>query len=100
MTCEPFQSLFAPECRWSAWAAPKTANGKPNLDRILIGADLVDFVNNDLMAYLRSFAQTGPTEIPYNPRSDKSLPKYATSLATGLSLQVDPLVTIEADFHY
>lgn len=58
MTGEAFQPLFEPQYRWSEWAAPKTPEGKPDLDRTRIGADLVDFVNNDLMAYLRSFAQT------------------------------------------
>ena len=58
MTGDTFQPLFEPQYRWSAWAAPKTPEGKPDLDRTRIGADLVDFVNNDLMAYLRSFAQT------------------------------------------
>ncbi len=58
LTGVPFQSLFESEYRWSEWAAPKTADGKPDLDRTRIGSDLVDFVNNDLMAYLRSFAQT------------------------------------------
>ena len=47
---EPFQPLFEQQYRWSAWAAPKRADGKPDLDHMRIGQDLVDFVNNDLMA--------------------------------------------------
>ncbi len=62
---EPFQPLFEPQYRWSAWAAPKQADGKPDLDKMRIGQDLVDFVNNDLMAYLRAFKQlaTDPNSI-------------------------------------
>jgi type I restriction enzyme M protein len=47
----PFAPLFEAKYRWSAWATPKTADGKPDLDKMLIGQDLVDFVNNDLMPY-------------------------------------------------
>ena len=54
----PFVPLFEPQYRWTAWAAPKLADGKPDLDNMRIGQDLVDFVNNDLMAYLRRFKQT------------------------------------------
>jgi type I restriction enzyme M protein len=53
-----FAPLFDTKYRWSAWAKPKTEDGKPDLDKMLIGQDLVDFVNNDLMAYLRGFKQT------------------------------------------
>jgi type I restriction enzyme M protein len=59
-----FQPLFEPKYRWGAWAAPKLADGKPDLDNMRIGQDLVDFVNNDLMPYLRSFKQTAPD--PYS----------------------------------
>ncbi len=58
MIGKAFQPLFEPQYRWSEWAAPKTTDGKPDLDRTRIGSDLVDFVNNELMAYLRGFAQT------------------------------------------
>ena len=58
MTGKPYQPLFDAEYRWSEWATPKTSDGKPDLDKMLIGSDLVDFVNNSLMSYLRGFAET------------------------------------------
>jgi len=58
MTGETFHPLFEEQYRWSEWAAPKTPEGKPDLDKMRIGSDLVDFVNNNLMSYLRSFAET------------------------------------------
>lgn len=57
---EPHTYLFHERFRWSNWAAPKTRDGKPDLDRTLIGADLIEFVNNALMPYLRGFKQTAP----------------------------------------
>ena len=58
MTGESFKQLFEEQYRWSDWATPKTADGKPDLDKTRIGTDLVDFVNNSLMPYLRGFAET------------------------------------------
>jgi type I restriction enzyme M protein len=31
--------------RWSSWAAPKTAAGEIDHDKVLVGDDLIDFVN-------------------------------------------------------
>ena len=41
--------------RWSAWAAPKKADGTPDHDRALVGDDLIRYVNDDLFPYLRGF---------------------------------------------
>ena len=58
MTGEVFKPLFEEQYRWSEWATPKTTQGKPDLDKTRVGSDLVDFVNNSLMPYLRGFAET------------------------------------------
>jgi type I restriction enzyme M protein len=53
--------------RWSTWAAPRGANGKIDLNRAATGADLIDFVNQKLIPYLRSFKEkaTSPDTIEY-----------------------------------
>jgi len=43
--------------RWSAWAAPKTADGRFDHDNALTGDDLIMFVNNKLFPYLKGFKQ-------------------------------------------
>ncbi len=43
--------------RWSAWAAPKTADGRFDHDNALTGDDLIIFVNNKLFPYLKGFKQ-------------------------------------------
>ena len=58
MTGKTYQPVFEAQYRWSEWAVPKTADGRPDLDRTRIGSNLVDFVNNSLMGYLRGFAET------------------------------------------
>jgi type I restriction enzyme M protein len=53
--------------RWPSWAAPKTADGKPDHKTALTGDDLRDFVNTQLFPYLHGFKQraTGPQTIEY-----------------------------------
>ena len=53
--------------RWQSWAAPKTADGKPNHNTALVGPDLIEFVNSKLFPYLHGFKQraTGPDTIEY-----------------------------------
>nr|WP_255538202.1 N-6 DNA methylase [Halomicronema sp. CCY15110] len=53
--------------RWSSWAAPKTADGEIDHDKVLIGDDLIDFVNTALFPYLQGFKQraSSPNTIEY-----------------------------------
>jgi len=55
------------EHRWSAWAAPKKADGKLDHDNALIGDDLIDYVNRQLFPYLQGFKlrATSPDTIEY-----------------------------------
>ena len=51
---ESYQAIIQPDFAWEAWAAPKLKNG--NIDHnALTGDDLLDFVNNKLFPYLKSF---------------------------------------------
>ena len=47
--------------RWSAWAAPKKADGSIDHDSALIGDDLIDFVNRKLFPYLHGFKERAPS---------------------------------------
>ena len=46
--------------RWRAWAAPKNDKGKFDHNAASTGKDLIDFVNNDLFPYLRTFRNNAP----------------------------------------
>ena len=52
---------------WGAWAVPRDEDGNPIHDDVLSGDDLVDYVNNKLFPYLKSFKQRadGPNTIEY-----------------------------------
>lgn len=53
----PHSFLLDPPYRWHSWAAPLTADGKPDHDRARAGDDLREFVNGELFPYLRGFKQ-------------------------------------------
>jgi type I restriction enzyme M protein len=53
--------------RWSAWAAPKRADGSFDHDTTMTGDDLVSFVNTELFPYLNGFKEraSSPDTIEY-----------------------------------
>ena len=53
--------------RWSTWAAPRGTNGKIDHNKAATGPDLIDYVNQKLIPYLRSFKEkaTSPDTIEY-----------------------------------
>ena len=52
---ESYQRILNKKYAWTAWAAPKTADGKLDYHSALTGDDLLHFVNNELFPYLKSF---------------------------------------------
>ena len=57
LTGKKYTSIIDPEYQWSAWAAPKKADGSFDHDTALIGDDLIDFLNTRLFPYLKGFKQ-------------------------------------------
>lgn len=64
---KPYHFILSTPFRWAAWAAPKTADGKPDHNAAMTGDDLRDFVNFQLFPYLAGFKQraSGPNTIEY-----------------------------------
>jgi len=64
---KPYTPILPPRYRWSSWAAPKDAAGKIDHNQAKTGDDLIEFVDNDLFAYLEGFHQraSGPDTIEY-----------------------------------
>lgn len=50
-----YKSILEEKFSWRIWAAPKTSEGKLDVKNALSGDDLLNFVNNELFAYLKSF---------------------------------------------
>ena len=62
-----YEFIIDTKHRWSAWAAPKKADGLFDHDKALTGDDLIEFVDRDLFPYLHGFKQRaeGPDTIEY-----------------------------------
>jgi type I restriction enzyme M protein len=62
-----YRFIIDPKFRWSAWAAPRKADGSFDHDNALVGDDLRDFVRDKLFPYLQGFKQRapGPDSIEY-----------------------------------
>jgi type I restriction enzyme M protein len=43
---KPYEFILDPVHWWSAWAAPKLADGSVDRDNALIGDDLIGYINN------------------------------------------------------
>jgi len=50
-----YDFMIRPEFRWSGWAEPKTTDGKLDRNKALTGEDLIEFVNSELIPYLKKF---------------------------------------------
>ena len=57
MNGQEYTQLLEEEYRWSTWASPKDLTGSYDPVNALTGTDLNDFVNNELVPYLRGFKQ-------------------------------------------
>lgn len=62
-----YQPILDKKHRWNNWAAPKNAEGKFDHNNAITGDDLINYVNNDLFPYLKSFKQRAenPNTIQY-----------------------------------
>lgn len=56
-----YQPVLDEQHRWTSWACPKTDDGKLDLSRAKTGDDLIDYVNDKLFPYLKSFANAAAT---------------------------------------
>ncbi len=61
LTGKKYKYILDVPFRWSAWAAPKKADGKLDTNRVLVGDDLIEFVNLKLFPYLKNFKKTAPS---------------------------------------
>jgi type I restriction enzyme M protein len=85
--------------RWSAWAAPKTANVEFDHDTALTGTDLIAFVNNELFPYLRGFRERAGGADTLEYRIGEIFSEIRNKFASGYSLR-DALELIDGlSFH-
>jgi type I restriction enzyme M protein len=73
--------------RWQSWAAPKKADGTPDLNAARTGADLIEFVNGQLFPYLQTFraASDDPDSLDY--KIGEIFSEIANRFRSGYSLR-------------
>ena len=55
LTGKEYKPLFTDEFKWDNWAVPKKEDGSQDIVNALTGDDLLEFVNQKLMPYLKTF---------------------------------------------
>ncbi|MBU1099803.1 MAG: type I restriction-modification system subunit M [Bacteroidetes bacterium] len=62
-----YEYLIDDEYRWDVWAAPKNGDGKIDINKALTGDDLKDFVDLQLIPYLKKFktSASSPDTLEY-----------------------------------
>ena len=53
-----YSPILREEFRWHSWAVPLKSDGNPDVQKALVGRDLLEFVNDKLFPYLRNFKNT------------------------------------------
>ncbi|QLC24866.1 N-6 DNA methylase [Parasphingopyxis algicola] len=91
---EDYAPIMDAEHRWSAWAAPKNADGAFDHDNALTGDDLIEFVDKELFPYLGQFRQSAePGSIEY--KIGEIFSEITNRFRSGYSLR-DALETVDA----
>ena len=87
LMAEEYQYIIDEKHRWSAWAAPKTADGQFDHDNALTGSDLMDYVDGELFPYLKGFKQRAehPNTIEY--KIGEIFGEIRNKFASGYSLR-------------
>ena len=82
-----YDFIIRPEFRWSAWAAPKKADGSFNQDTALKGDDLVAFAVDKLFPYLRGFKQRASSPHTIEYKIGEIFGEIKCKFASGYSLR-------------
>ena len=87
LTGEPNEPLLPPELRWAAWAAPRGADGKVDLNVALTGDDLLAFVNGTLWPYLARFRTTADSPQTLQYKVGEIFSEIDNKISSGYNLR-------------
>jgi type I restriction enzyme M protein len=73
--------------RWSAWAAPKKADGSHDHDAALTGPDLIEFVNGKLFPYLKGFKARAESPDTIEYKIGEIFSEITNKFASGYSMR-------------
>ena len=84
---ESYAAIIAPEFNWSSWAAPKKKDGSLDHDAALTGPDLVEFLNEKLFPYLKSFKGRAESPDTIEYKIGEIFGEITNKFASGYSLR-------------
>ena len=87
MMLETYQYIIDEQYRWSAWAAPKDAEGKFDYNNALTGDDLMDFVDGQLFPYLKGFKQRADNANTIEYKIGEIFSEIKNKIQSGYSLR-------------
>jgi type I restriction enzyme M protein len=87
MMMETYEYIIDESYRWSAWAAPKDAEGKFDHNNALTGDDLMDFVDGQLFPYLKSFKQRADNANTIEYKIGEIFSEIKNKIQSGYSLR-------------
>ena len=73
--------------RWTAWAAPRQADGTPDRNRAQTGDDLVAFIDRDLWPYLRGFRERADSPATIQYKIGEIFAEIGSKFRSGYSLR-------------
>lgn len=82
-----FVPILDAKYRWSQWAAPRNAAGEIDYNAAKTGPDLLDFVNDELFPYLKSFKQTAATNSSIEYKIGEIFDEVRNRIASGYNLR-------------
>lgn len=84
---ERYQRILSDEYAWTAWAVPKTADGKLDYNTALTGDDLKEFVDGKLFPYLKSFKVSAENADTLEYKIGEIFHELKNKLQSGYSLR-------------
>jgi type I restriction enzyme M protein len=87
MMAETYEYIIDEQYRWSAWAAPKDAEGKFDHNNALTGDDLMDFVDGQLFPYLKGFKQRADNANTIEYKIGEIFSEIKNKIQSGYSLR-------------
>lgn len=95
MMAETYEYIIDEQYRWSAWAAPKNAEGNFDHNNALTGDDLMDFVDGELFPYLKGFKQRADNANTIEYKIGEIFSEIKNKIQSGYSLR-DALEKIDS----
>jgi len=84
---KPYARIVDGEFRWREWAAPQTAAGKLDHNKIKTGDDLLEFVNAKLFPHLAGFKQSAPSADSVQYKIGEIFSETRNKLQSGFGLR-------------